>query len=838
MIAPLRKQKVECPPLLSDKTFIERMWRGSIAPGQKLPRYEDVVLGSLGRLADHLLLFEGGGAPDFKILRAGRKIREWLGVDLRDKGLGDLPRDCAIALSEALAQAVTANTLVPYRMYRVTDGMVENYEMLAFPMACRWGPPLVGVYVAEAASRYNLVDTIFRSTDEGIVALAIVRDGKGLPVNFQIVAFNQGAAKLLGIAEDSMQWSRLSDLPLGATALLLRDRLVQSVALGQRDQFEFSIPAAHRDAYLNGANPGDMHLNVGIASVGDLLSMTLTDIRELKQREASFRLLFDGNPVPMWLYDPNGLKVLGVNDAAIAHYGYSRAQWLNKTLPDLWPEDERDIHREVASSVGDNYQSDRTWRHLKADGSEIEVLVYARRVPYGSKQAVLVAVVDVTERKAAEARIAYMAHHDALTGLPNRILFHERLNELLARVRRTGESLAVHCLDLDHFKGVNDTLGHPIGDELLQTVAKRLGHCLRDTDTVARLGGDEFAVVQFPLRGPHEASALANTLIDVVSKSYEVHGHEFVVGASIGIALAPSDGDSADALLRNVDMALYRAKAEGRGSAHFFEPDMDRRIQARRVLELDLRKAFANGEFELYYQPLVSLDTDAISGFEALLRWRHPERGMIAPAEFIPLAEEIGLIVQLGEWVLRQACTEAMRWPSDLKIAVNLSPAQFRSRGVIKAVLTALAYSRLAADRLELEITESVLLGETEANLATLHQLREIGVRISMDDFGTGYSSLSYLRCFPFDKIKIDRSFVSELSERPDCVAIIRAVAGLGMSLGIATTAEGIETPEQLARVRAEGCTEVQGYFFSPPRPASEINGIIARSGRKCAAVA
>jgi EAL domain-containing protein (putative c-di-GMP-specific phosphodiesterase class I) len=256
------------------------------------------------------------------------------------------------------------------------------------------------------------------------------------------------------------------------------------------------------------------------------------------------------------------------------------------------------------------------------------------------------------------------------------------------------------------------------------------------------------------------------------------------------------------------------------------------------LLELDLRKAFANGEFELFYQPLINLQADAVSGFEALLRWRHPERGMIAPAQFIPLAEEIGLIVPLGEWVLRQACAEAMRWPGALKVAVNLSPAQFRSRGLVQAVLTALAYSRLPANRLELEITESVLLGETDANLAMLHQLRGIGVRISMDDFGTGYSSLSYLRSFPFDKIKIDRSFVSELAQRPDCVAIIRAVAGLGISLGIATTAEGIETPEQLERVRAEGCTEVQGYLFSAPRPASEIGALIAAHRAKEAAVA
>ncbi len=829
MIAPLRKLSVQRPPLLADITVVERMWRAALAPGKKLPQYEDVVLGSLGRLADHLLLFEGSVAGDtFKGLRAGRKVHDWIGFDVRDKRIVDLPRDCAIALGAVLPQSIAASAPVPYRMHRVADGMVETYEMLAFPMACRWGQSLVGVYVAEAGTRYNLVDTIFRSTNEGILALATIRNAAGVAIDFQIVAFNQGAAEMLGVEEKHLQWCRLSELPLGAAPLGIRDRLVASIGTGQFDQFEF--------AFRRGDS--EVHVNASVASVGELLSMTLTDIGDLKRREASFRLLFEGNPVPMWLYDPSDLRILNVNDAALAHYGYSRARFQNMTLPELWPRDERDIHCEAAKSVGEKYQSDRTWRHIKADGSEIEVLIYARRVPFGRMHAMLVAVVDVTERKAAEARIAYMAHHDALTDLPNRVLFHERLNELLARVRRHGESLAVHCLDLDHFKGVNDTLGHPMGDALLQTVAQRLQKCLRESDMVARLGGDEFAVVQYPLGSPNEASTLASALIETVSKPYEVHGHEFIIGASIGIALSPGDGDEADGLLRNADIALYRAKAEGRGSAHFFEPEMDRRIQARRLLELDLRKAFANGEFELFYQPLINLTTNAVSGFEALLRWQHPERGMIAPGDFIPLAEEIGLIVPLGEWVLRQACTEAMRWPSELKVAVNLSPAQFRSRGVVRAVLTALAYSRLPADRLELEITESVLLGETDANLATLHQLRDIGVRISMDDFGTGYSSLSYLRCFPFDKIKIDRSFVRELSERPDCVAIIRAVAGLGMSLGIATTAEGIETAEQLERVRAEGCTEVQGYLFSPPRPASELAELIRAEQAKAAAVA
>jgi diguanylate cyclase (GGDEF)-like protein/PAS domain S-box-containing protein len=549
----------------------------------------------------------------------------------------------------------------------------------------------------------------------------------------------------------------------------------------------------------------------------------LTDVTDLKLRETSFRLLFDGNPVPMWLYDPDDLRFVSVNDAAIGHYGYSREQFLAMTLFDIWPADEWGPHREVARSVGAMHQSERTWRHLKRDRGEIEVLPYARRITFANRQAILVAVVDVTERKQAEARIEHMAHHDALTGLPNRVLFHRRLGEALSRIRRGGGNLAVLCLDLDQFKSVNDTLGHPVGDALLKTVAQRLDHCVRDTDMVARLGGDEFAIILPTIGGPQNAEQTASKVIDELGQPYEIQGHEVVVGASIGIAIAPGDGDAADALLRNADMALYRAKGDGRGRFNFFEPEMDKRIQLRRSLELDLRKAFHNGEFELYYQPLINLEGGIVSGFEALLRWHHPERGMVSPGEFIPLAEEIGLITPLGEWVLRKACAEAMTWPANVKVAVNLSPVQFKSRNLVQAVLMALAYSRLPATRLELEITESVLLGETEANLAMLHQLRGLGVHISMDDFGTGYSSLSYLRSFPFDKIKIDQSFVRELAERPDCMAIIRAVVGLGTSLGIATTAEGVETPEQLERLRAEGCTEVQGFLFSPPRRASDV---------------
>ena len=434
---------------------------------------------------------------------------------------------------------------------------------------------------------------------------------------------------------------------------------------------------------------------------------------------------------------------------------------------------------------------------------------------------------DITERRRAEAKISHMARHDALTNLPNRVLFREHMEESLGRLRRD-ERLAVLCLDLDHFKHVNDTLGHPIGDNLLQAVAVRLLGCIRESDVVARLGGDEFAVVQIGCNQPAEATQLAARIIDVLSAPYDLQNHHVVVGASIGVAVTPTDGSDPDQLLKSADLALYRAKADGRGAYRFFEPAMDARAQTRRLLESDLRTALRDGEFELYYQPIVQLGTDEIAAFEALLRWNHPRRGMVAPLDFISVAEESGLIANLGAWVLRKACAEAATWSKPVRVAVNLSPMQFKSRELVQTVFSALAASGLAPDRLELEITESALLQDTETTLATLHQLRSFGVRIAMDDFGTGYSSLSYLRSFPFDKIKIDRSFIHELSTRGDCQAIVRAVTGLGSSLGIATTAEGVETREQLKLLKLEGCTEVQGYLFSPPRPAAEVEGLLA----------
>jgi diguanylate cyclase (GGDEF)-like protein len=429
---------------------------------------------------------------------------------------------------------------------------------------------------------------------------------------------------------------------------------------------------------------------------------------------------------------------------------------------------------------------------------------------------------DITERTRAEEKIRHMARHDSLSGLANRAAFRDEMELTLKRVRR-GQAIAVMCLDLDHFKNVNDTLGHEIGDKLLCAAAKRLKDVVRETDMIARLGGDEFAVLQTGLERPEAAGSLAQRIITSINQPYDLDGHQVVVSTSIGIAISPGDGNTTDQLLRNADMALYRAKSDGRSTYRYFEPEMDQQLQARRALEIDLRNAITNGEFQLFYQPQVDAVTEAITGCEALLRWKSPTRGMVPPGEFIPLAEEIGLIVPIGEWVLKQACCEAATWPGAVRVAVNLSPAQFKSRSVMQSVINALAVSGLDAARLELEITESVLLHDNEATLATLHQLRGFGIKISMDDFGTGYSSLSYLRSFPFDKIKIDRSFIKDISEKGDCAAIVKAVAGLGKGLGIATTAEGVETAEQLRQVRSEGCTEVQGYFFSAPQPAEAL---------------
>lgn len=491
------------------------------------------------------------------------------------------------------------------------------------------------------------------------------------------------------------------------------------------------------------------------------------------------------------------------------------------------------VRAQLADALQDNGETRFEIEFRHNDGSLVPVEVLGRPMhdidgSVTDNDLRVVAVRDLRERKQAEERIRHMANHDGLTDLPNRSLFHDRLKQAIARSKRGSSTTAVLCLDLDRFKNVNDLNGHGVGDELLRQVANRLTKSVRGDDTVARLSGDEFAVIQVGVAHPDGPSILAERLVKAVAEPFDLGGQQTVIGTSIGIALYPGDGNDGEELMRAADTALYRAKAAGRSTYRFFEAEMDMRLQERRKLERDLRHALANHELDVHFQPLVDCDNVKVLGFEALMRWTHAERGPVSPAEFIPLAEECGLIMPLGSWVLRQACREAVTWPDDTLVAVNISPAQFRHADLAKEVLTILDQTGLPAHRLELEITEGVLIEDTERVLETLNLLKRSGVRISLDDFGTGYSSLSYLQRFPFDKIKIDRSFIWEMEKSEDSMAIVRAVIALGRSLRITVTAEGVETPEQLALLQSEQCDQAQGFLLGKPLPRREATALLA----------
>ncbi|TAK48636.1 MAG: EAL domain-containing protein [Xanthobacteraceae bacterium] len=548
------------------------------------------------------------------------------------------------------------------------------------------------------------------------------------------------------------------------------------------------------------------------------------DITGLMHREKSFRLLFDDNPLPMFVCAADDGRIVAINDAALAHYGYSREDFLAKTLGDI-----QSPAAGMPWSAGqtDEERAARTWRHVKADGGLIDVAVYSREMPYEGRPAVMLAMVDITERKEAEARAAFLAQHDPLTGLPNRASLRQRAEDILAVTRRSGQKVAALCIDIDDFQAVNDTLGPSLGDELLLAVAERLRTTMREEDFLARIGGDEFIALQAGIDRPEQVAILAKRLMSRISEPYRIDGKSAVISVSIGIAMAPGDGNSADVLLKNAEMALTLTKNNGRGMFRFFEPAMDARAQLRRRLEMKLRAAIDDSVLEPHYQPLVDLRSGRITGFEALARWPDAERGFIPPSEFIPVAEDTGLISALGVKILRRACLDAAGWPDHVNVAVNLSPVQFSSGGLFAVVLETLRDTGLPARRLQLEITETLLLEKSEQVVATLHALRALGVSICMDDFGTGYSSLSYLRSFPFDKIKIDRSFVQDLDSNPDAQAIIRAIVSLGGGLGITVTAEGIETQAELKRLRLEGCHEGQGFLFSRALPNADIVSLL-----------
>jgi diguanylate cyclase (GGDEF)-like protein/PAS domain S-box-containing protein len=773
-----------------------------------LPPYEDVALGGVGRIADELALLRPIAPGDFEFVRAGAAFENKIGKSLQRQKLSGLALNYRVAFENCLGGAISQRRPVLALARCVESGLFATCEILALPLASRWGGEFVLVFMRQRPSVHDLIDAIYTATTDGILALAAAPNVSG-QLDFQVVSLNSGAAEFFQRAESEILWKLLSDvLPHSAAGNLYQifDRVVSS---GKAHKFEHSVRM--------GADR-NVHLSISAAPIRDLLSVTFTDISDIKLREDSVKLLFENNPCPLCLYDPESLAFVRVNEAAVQHYGYPRERFLAMTIRDLHPADEHDRIVSMAMRIPEEYQANEYWTHLTSNGKRINVLIYTRKLIFEGRVCVLASIVDVTAQRRAEARIEHMAHHDALTSLANRILFRARLEEELEKIPAAKNSLAVHSIDLDYFKRVNDTLGHSVGDDVLRAVASRLKIAARGAEVIARLGGDEFAVIQANVN-PEEAGALAQRLIESLSVPYKINGHMVVIGASVGISLAPTDGLDPAVLIKNSDIALYEAKKNGRGAYHFFEAEMDAKLQSRRAFELDLRLAFRNREFEVHYQPIIDVASGAIIGCEALLRWRHAKRGNVPPCDFIPLAEEIDLIVPIGEWVLNQACIEAAHWREDIKVAVNLSPVQFRHVGLVAAVKAALASSGLDAKRLELEITESVLLEETEANLETLGQLQALGISISLDDFGTGYSSLSYLRTFHFDKIKIDRSFVTDIALNSPCLAIVRAVISLGSSLGIKTVAEGVETHDQLAGLEREGCSQVQGYLFSAAVP-------------------
>ncbi|SPP94588.1 conserved protein of unknown function [Bradyrhizobium vignae] len=524
--------------MFDDIPVLQRKWRAALKPGERLPRYEDVMLGSLGRLADHIALLKHDGA--LELSRSGRYVQKWLGEERWDIPVAELSPDCATALSEAAASALAAGRPHQASAHCVRDGMVRTYDLLALPTSSRWGATLVGVYVNERGAQYNLLDAIFSSTDDAVVSLATLRDAGGRPFDLQVVHHNRSAGELLKVASGSLLWRRIGE---GSTLLAspeVMEFLLKAVSGGRGEQLEIESEGRY--------------LRLSATAFADVVSLTISDVTALKRRDASFRLLFDNNPMPMWVFDAQTKQFLSVNDAAVQHYGYSRATFLRMKLHEIWPEDEWDSHAEALERVGDAYHSSRNWRHLRADGSEIEVLTFGRRVAFDDRDGYLVAVVDITERRKAEARIAYMAHHDGLTDLPNRAHFQERLKQALGQA--DGKRVGVLYIDLDLFKNINDSFGHPVGDRLLKQVAERLTAAVRGANLAARLGGDEFAVILAADVSPNEASACASLLIDMLKAPYDLDGQEMVIGASIGIALSPGDGTTPEELMRNADMAL------------------------------------------------------------------------------------------------------------------------------------------------------------------------------------------------------------------------------------------------------------------------------------------
>ncbi|WVT76295.1 EAL domain-containing protein (plasmid) [Sinorhizobium chiapasense] len=670
----------------------------------------------------------------------------------------------------------------------------------------------------------------------------IIKDGLS-----RFCFLNDAACALVGRERGELTGRTDHDILPTAEADRIREIDKQVLSSGRELLFEEEITIADgtvrslvtqkRRAELIRGNSKEV---VVVATILDVTARRKA-LEALKESEARFRAIADHAPVMIWVTDESGadtyhsrlwLEMTGQTPEEAQGFG-----WVNA----IHPEDREEVEGGFQAAFRLRQPVRVECRLRRTDGSWAWVIDVGqpRFASDGAFLGYVGIVLDITERRNAEEerlraqkQVHHMARHDALTGLPNRQFVREAFDHLMDKCTGTAEA-AVLSLDLDGFKTVNDAYGHAVGDLLLRRVADRLRQCVEQTDIIARLGGVEFLVVRPGMHRSEDVLRLARRIIDSVGVPYDLEGTHADIGVNIGLAFAPRDGQSADELIKAADIALYRAKSNGRGSYAQFEPGMDTHLQARQKMKIALRRALANGELEVHYQPLIKVHTGQITSCEALVRWTDPEKGPVSPAEFIPIAEETGLIDPLGEWILRQACTEAAKWPPHVSVAVNLSPLQFRDRRLATTIADILRETGLNASRLQLEITESVLLDESEGNLLVLQQIRQLGTKIAMDDFGTGYSSLRYLRTFPFDKIKVDRSFVSDLPTGKESLAIIRAVAAIGRALGITTTVEGVDTQAQFDLIRAEGFDEVQGYLVARPLPAKQVLGVIERRSRK-----
>jgi diguanylate cyclase (GGDEF)-like protein/PAS domain S-box-containing protein len=665
------------------------------------------------------------------------------------------------------------------------------------------------------------LDTALNNMTQGLV----LYDGSE-----RLVLFNQRFIDMFGLSLDIVK--------PGARALdVMRHRAAIGSYEGDADEFYAAVmrSVANGEITTNIASSKSGRwfqiVNQPLAQGGWVATIEeITEQRKLEQErdrnQAFLREIIDHIPSQITVKDVRERRYVLVNRVAETHFGKPREDILGKTAPEMFPTASAEIiaadDEATLRSPNGLFKDEHVWNSQAMGKRFITSRRLAIRDKNGEPRYLINIVDDVTERRRAHDKIAHLAHYDPLTDLPNRVLFCEQIERELQKVSR-GEQFALLYIDVDEFKGINDSLGHHVGDELLKAVAGRLRGCIRETDLIARLGGDEFAVIQTGVRGVNDVLEFVTRIYEAIRKPYQCLGHQLSTDASIGIVLAPQDGTNLDQLIKNADLAMYGAKADGRRTYRFFEPDMDASAKARLSMEQDLRQAIREGGFEIHYQPLVCLKTDQVTGCEALLRWRHAERGMISPAEFIPVLEDTGLINELGEWVLRTACAEAAGWPDQVRLAVNVSPVQLKNEGLALKIAAALASSGLPANRLELEITEAVLIHDDEAALAILHQLRAIGVRIALDDFGTGYSSLSYLKRFPFDKIKIDRCFVTDLAEMDSSAAIVQAVVNIAASRNMTTVAEGVETVEQKGVLRALGCAQMQGFLFSGAKPGPEV---------------